>query len=202
MNATINYPLVLQESWILESIIKNIKKNEIYTNSTIAKNFISFSHSSKAPILRILRFLKTTRDCDLTAILTDSTHKVIGIFPFSPTIIDFEVKYKQRITYHTLNSLVLIKQANLKFVNNVQLMNEWGVSIEDDIDVAVLEILDLEIFQRDQITLGINIENNLPLVYYDKSYLELCERRRPRDLTQEKEVQEVILQNYDDVLSI
>lgn len=202
MNVNIKYPLVLHDNWLLESITGQINKNVKYTNPLIKKDFISPSCISKTPILRILRFLKTTKSSDLTAILSDSTHTVIAIFPFDPAIINFEIRYKHRITYHTPNSLILIKQANLRFVNNVELTTEWGITIEDEIDVAVLEVLDLEIFQRDQIMLGVNIENNLQLIYYDKSYLNLCGKSRQRDSLGEKEIKEVILQSYDDVVSI
>lgn len=202
MNVNIKYPLVLHDNWLLESITGQINKNVKYTNSLIKKDFISPSSISKTPILRILRFLKTTKSSDLTAILSDSTHTVIAIFPFDPAIINFEIRNKHRITYHTPNSLILIKQANLRFVNNVELTTEWGITIEDEIDVAVLEVLDLEIFQRDQIMLGVNIENNLQLIYYDKSYLNLCGKSRQRDSLGEKEIKEVILQSYDDVVSI
>lgn len=198
----IKYPLVLHDSWLLESITKQINKNVKYTNPLIKKNFISPWSISKTPILRILRFLKTTKSSDLTAILSDSTHTMIAIFPFDPTIINFEVRYKHRITYHTPNSLILIKQANLRFVNNVELTNEWGITIDDEIDVVVLEVLDLEIFQRDQIMFGVNIENNLQLIYYDKSYVNMCGKSRQRDSFEENEIKEVILQSYDDVVSI
>jgi hypothetical protein len=50
--------------------------------------------------------------------------------------------------------------------------------------------------------LGVNIENNLQLIYYDKSYLNLCGKSRQRDSLGEKEIKEVILQSYDDVVSI
>lgn len=202
MNPGIQYPLVLHDSWLLESIIAQINKNVNYTNPLIKKDFVNPSSIKKAPILRIIRFLKTTKSSDLTAVLSDSSHTVVAVFPFHPTIIDFEIRYKHRITYHTQNSLIFIKQANLRFVNNLELLTDWGITIEDGIDVAVLEILDLEIFQRDQIILGVNIENSLQLVYYDRAYLSLCGKNRQKDTQEEYDIKEIILQCYDDVISI
>ncbi|KSA00611.1 uncharacterized protein AC631_03656 [Debaryomyces fabryi] len=81
-------------------------------------------------------------------------------------------------------------------------MTDWGITIEDGISVAVLEILDLEIFQRDQIILGVNIQNSLQLIYYDKAYLNLCGKNRQRTPNEEDGVKQIILQCYDDVISI
>lgn len=203
MNSNAKYPLVLHESWLADGILKDVANNVNYTNPLVKKEFVGSSSTiRKKPILRILKFLKTTQSSGLTAILADSTHKVLALFPFQPTILNFEIQYKQRITYHTLNSLILIKKANLKFVTKPELACDYGINLEHEIDILVLEVLDLEIFQRDQVTLGVNIENSLQLIYYDKRYLNECGQNRYRRSEKVDEINQTILQSYDDIVSI
>lgn len=128
------------------------------------------------PILRIFKFLNSTSSLGITAILADSKHKILAYFPFRPTIVKFETFYKQRLTFHTANCLITVQQANLKFINKTELHNDYCVDFSNDIDIAILEIIDFKIFQRDQVLLHNSIENSLSFLYDDGDYKSLCRR--------------------------
>jgi hypothetical protein len=96
------------------------------------------------------------------------------LLPFKPTIVAFENLYKQRITFHTVNCLVEIKQANLRFISRQTLANDFEININNKVDIIILEVLDLRIFQRDQVFLSGHVENRLKFVYFDPKYVEVC----------------------------
>ena len=197
------FPLVFLNSWILQAILKRLRSQPNFVGSLVEKNFItSSSIDGKVPILRISGFLKVTNDCSLSVVLSDATHKVLALFPYYPTILNFEIAYKQRITYHTLNCLIGIKHAHLRFVNNYELKEKFGFSQLDDTDVAVLEIIDLFIFDRDQIYLGVNIEKKLNFIYWELEYQKECGSMMKTSLDTAKNVEEKITDNYDDMISL
>lgn len=165
------FPLPFQSSWLNKAIIKNTKKTP-YTSDIVKKNVISSLNVT--PILRISKFLKKTSTNALTCVFSDSTHQILVLLPFKPTIVAFENLYKQRITFHTVNCLVEIKQANLRFISRQTLANDFEININNKVDIIILEVLDLRIFQRDQVFLSGHVENRLKFVYFDPKYVEVC----------------------------
>ncbi|KAK6460155.1 hypothetical protein DFJ63DRAFT_316024 [Scheffersomyces coipomensis] len=174
-----SYPLKFQQSWLKDTILSLIRDEFSYTQPIIAKNIISSGKNKKnlkvTPILRISSFIKTTTpNNDLTAVLTDSSHKILVRFPFHPTIVEFETLYNQRITYNTVHTLIQIKQANLLFVNRVQLKGDYNMSHTNSLGVVILEITDLRLFQQDQIEFAPIIDNSLKFIYDDDDYIKIC----------------------------
>lgn len=177
-----DFPLPFQTSWLNKSILQNVDKGP-YTSEVIKKNVTSSINTT--PILRISKFLKKTPANSLTCVLSDSTHQILAVFPFKPTVVAFENLYRQRITYHTVNCLVLIKQANLRFISRQTLAKDFEINVNNNVDLVILEVLDLRIFQRDQVPLSGHVENRLKFVYFDPRYVEVCgpikkEKRRER----------------------
>lgn len=166
-----DFPLPFQTSWLNKAIIKNTKKTP-YTSDIVKKNVISSLNVT--PILRISKFLKKTSTNALTCVFSDSTHQILVLLPFKPTIVAFENLYKQRITFHTVNCLVEIKLANLRFISRQTLANDFEININNKVDIIILEVLDLRIFQRDQVFLSGHVENRLKFVYFDPKYVEVC----------------------------
>lgn len=197
------FPLVFLSSWILQAILKRLRSQLNFVGPLVEKNFITASSiDGKVPILRISGFLKVTKDCSLSVILSDATSKVLALFPYHPTILNFEVAYKQRITYHTLKCLIGIRQAHLRFVSNDELKENFGFSQFGDTHVVVLEILDFFIFDRDQIYLGVNIEKKLNFIYWELEYQKECGSMMKTSLDTVKNVEEKIMDNYDDMISL
>ena len=118
---------------------------------------------------------------------------MFAIFPFKPTIVNFEDKYKQRITFHTQNILIHIKKANLRFIERKDYplyeIPAMGLSM------VVLEVLDLEIFQRDQIMLSNKVESTLKFLHNELNY-ELLFGRKWNNAEENND-----REDYDDVVS-
>lgn len=170
-------PMIMQSSWLVNEVIKSINSNGQYINALIKEDFqptvlpVSF-------ILRILKFTATTDSKDITAVLADSTHKIFAIFLFSPTIVDFENKYHHRMTYNTRSCLIRIHKANLKFMDNSTVKNCYGRKSDGGLAIAVLEVLEFDIFFKDQYLFINSIENRLKYVYDDAEYNQLCGKKK------------------------
>jgi Telomerase holoenzyme, Est3 subunit. len=54
------------------------------------------------------------------------------------------------------------------------LANDFEININNKVDIIILEVLDLRIFQRDQVFLSGHVENRLKFVYFDPKYVEVC----------------------------
>lgn len=168
------YPIVLQQSWLLDLVKQNVTRDH-YTTSLVKKDAVKEGHRT-TPILRIFRFTKLTEGLDLTAILADSTHKMLAIFPYRPTVRDFELKNSQRLTYHTANALVVIRRANLRFVSSQEARSLFGM-VMDGPATLVLEVMALDMFLRDQVSLSVAVEKRLVFLYDDPVYRLLCGKR-------------------------
>ncbi|KAG7662940.1 EST3 [[Candida] subhashii] len=166
------FPLILQHNWLANEVIHSIKSTP-YSNTIIKKNFEP-TLLKVSPILRICKFLRVTNKNDVTVILADSTHRILAYFPFIPTVVDFENKYCQRITYHTINNLIDIKRANLRFINTNDLERDYGFKESRNLSIAILEVLEFELYQRDPISFTSDVENKITFVYDDLRYEELC----------------------------
>ncbi|EGW31214.1 uncharacterized protein SPAPADRAFT_61793 [Spathaspora passalidarum NRRL Y-27907] len=180
-------PFVFQDSWIANEVINSINPSRTYTSPLVRKDFKSTTLKISS-ILRICRFLKTTQSNNITAILADSTHKILAYFPFKPTIVEFENQHCKRITYGTTNNLIDVSRANLLFVNGSELQQDYDLTGSWDFDFVVLEVLEFNIFQSDQITFTLGVENSFKFVYDEPIYQRVCKRREPRNLLDLMEV--------------
>lgn len=161
-----------QTSWLLKDTVNELKGNQS-TYIKLNQNFIT-PKKLPPPILRIMKFLKVGENNEITATLADSTHKIFAKFPFKPTIINFENTYNQRMTYCTTNSLILVKKAELLRVRPEEIRRNYDDLIVESIDYLVLNILDLEIYNRDQISL--NSDVHLKYIYQMSEYCHLSKR--------------------------
>lgn len=161
-----------QDSWLLKNVLRELEGNQ-NTYTKLSANFIN--GKSTPSILRIIKFLKVTGSNDLTVVLADSTHKIFAKFPFKPTIVNFENTYNQRITDCTTNSLVLVQKAELLLLGAREIKQNYDDLISGAIDYLVLNILQLEIYQRDQIVLSSDI--HLKYIYQSEEYWQLCKHK-------------------------
>lgn len=155
------FPLVFQNAWLLDTVVEHVNQKEYCPDGILAREVVR----KAAPyyVLRISKFLKTTPDKSITAVVSDSQNGMLAEFPFDPTIIRFENQNSQRLTYHTVNCLIIIKGARLKYTSPAVLARDYNYNSNDYL--PVLEIMDLKILQRDQVQLEAAIENSLLLVY-------------------------------------
>lgn len=172
MAANIQNPLVLQDKWLLDAVVRSITRRQ-YVGGMIKKNFIKHNKTinRKTAILRVFQFLKTTKDGGITAIVCDETHKILCKFNRN-AVRQFEKQYNQRITYGTTNSTFIINTGHLQFVKKFQLVNDYNFQK----DVFVLEIDRCSIFQRDQVIYHLKINQSIYFVYDDKAVQEKLEK--------------------------
>ncbi|CCE83777.1 Piso0_004364 [Millerozyma farinosa CBS 7064] len=195
------FPIVFQQSWLLDSVTDVIDSHRTYTSPVIKKHF-SNTRDSCNTILRIIRFLKTTDNNDLTSILADSTHYILAVFPYHPTIFNFEIKYKQRITFYTPNTLIKVKRANLKFINRNDLIQKYASQFDSTADIAILEVLDFDFFQRDQVSLAVQFEKRLQFIYKSPKYVHACSSRKQGPYDIPAGTEDVSLEPDDDIISV
>lgn len=197
------YPIVLLSPWVLHCVLSKVR-DTAYSSSMAVKNFVKYESPNVnnigwTPILRIFRFAKPTDDGALTAVLNDSTHKILALFT-SHCIRQFESNYKQRITYCTTNSLLLVKRANLRFVSLHQLREQFGViaglKLRVGTEVLIMEVLEVEMFQRDQIRVPATADNSLLFIYDEASYREKSGRAELRVKVEHK-----VTEDFDEMIS-
>lgn len=172
------YPLVVLSSWLIKTIDDKVDDFAKYLNNIVAKGFIKYEAPGSCnidwtPVLRIFKFTKTTPNGEISAILNDSTHKILAIFT-RDCIIKFESKYSQRLTYHTLHSLIIVRKANLRFALGRFIRESFGsigsIELLTGTEAVYLEILEIELFQRDPMDVDASHENKLKFVYGNDSY--------------------------------
>lgn len=175
------YPLVLQNQWVYDSVISTIDVHKTYFDSMLAKNFVKNKKTvgNKTPILRIFQFLKITEDDGMSAILNDSSHKILCKFTYK-CCKQFERLYRQRITFQTLHCLILLETAHLKFIDKVDLNRDFD-TFNGNFDVIILEIDHCTIFNHDRTDLPINIEKSLKFIYDELPYKNACGPRYVSD---------------------
>lgn len=190
--------LISQQSWLCKDIVELLKASPTKGGTgTVKANFID-GNNTILPVLRIIKFLKKTDNNDLAVVLADSTHKIFARFPFKPTIVDFENTYNQRITYCTTNCLVLVKKAELIRVSPAEIRRHYDDLVSNLTDYLLLNVLALEIYQRDQILLTSDIY--LKYIYQVDEYRLLC--KHVSNAAKMKAVMDRIKLDNDDVVSL
>lgn len=215
MEKLVRPPLVVQEEWILNLILEQVKPETTYYNDLVKKNFIHYDpprykNVSRTPIARITELKHNTPQGDLISVIGDFSHEILTIFPFYPTIDEFERRYNQRITSKTLLSVILIKRANLKFTkahefhkfseikSKDSFIRKFPVFREPNLDILVLEITEFQLFQHDQTDLRDNWFKSLRYIYTEDNYKQLCSRYSTSTEPNEQ-IQSSL--DYDDVRS-
>ena len=199
-------PQVLQDEWLLAAIPHSIDPFASYINPIIHKGFVRngrvcTSGGTKSALLRIHQFLKVTRTGSITAILTDNRHKVLANFKYDPAIQKFEGKYKQRITFNTLNSLIMVNHCDLKFIKKFELITNYDKSFNSKFEVAVLDVSDCDIYQRDQVQFNYKFETSLRFVYECDEYKRVTGDPELSDKN-ENRANKLISNDYDDMVSL
>lgn len=200
-----DYPIVLLNSWVLGLVTGCIRDQSIYSTNLLVKNFIKFesptcTNLNVTPLLRVFAFTKLTDSGEISAVLHDSSHKILVLFT-KECIERFESRYGQRITYHTVHSLFLVKQANLRFLTLFQLRLKFGVvgglRISPKVALVYLEISDVDFFQRDQIWVSPLAEKMLHYVYGDVEY----EKKYSQQNVSPQGIADFVLENDDGLIS-
>ncbi|CAH6720423.1 telomere replication protein Est3p [[Candida] jaroonii] len=175
------YPLVLQNSWVYGSVISSIDIGKTYFDPVLVKNFVKDNKTvdEKTPILRIFQFLKITKDDGMSAILNDSSHKILCKFTYK-CCKEFERIYRQRITFQTLHCLLLINTAHLRFIDKSDLNRDFD-TFNVNFDVIVLEVNDCTIFNHDRTDLPLSVEKSLKFIYDESPYKTACGPRHIND---------------------
>lgn len=171
------YPIVLLTSWLLHCLLHKVLVLSSTCDAVAGKDLIHKGRRELeyAPIVRIFQLLKKTNSNELTAVLNDSTHKMLAVFR-RECIGEFEKKYSRRITKNTVHTLIHITRANLRFATLKQeIVEMFGLSKQLEAitrlaDIVYLEILDIEIFTWEQLKVDGYHEQALSLVYENEEY--------------------------------
>lgn len=219
METNQKYPLIFQRQWLKDLILDTIKDNVNYTNELIKPNFVNYQKGkvknvTKTPLLRILDHIQVTPTSDLISVLSDSKHKILTVFPFEPAITRFELDNNQRITMNTRGTVILITKANLKFTNKFKFRKFSGVTDRNEffnkfpffasssIDIVFLEVIEFEIFQRDQCNTGDSIFKRIKYVYFDPKYKDKFKPVERDEKDKDTNEDTSISDTYDDCISL
>lgn len=185
------HPVTILPPWLLELIRVVISEKSAYLNTLAKKDFVLYKGEGDVnvcatPLLRILQFCKPTDDGGLTALLHDQDHKILAYFN-RESLVNYENLHWHRLTYKSVESILLIKRANLRFVTIPALQEKFGtlpgLTLEKGLGILILEITDVDSFLKEQITVGAKHDNALPYVYSDPEYIRICgEKPDTRDL--------------------
>lgn len=177
-------PLILQESWLNKLVLNSVSSTR-YNNRVVLPEIIG--KINKAPILRITNFITKTDNNSFSCQFADATNRIYGIIPFE-SIVQFEQKYRRNLTSGTRNNLIVVKLARLVFYGWREieaLFKQPGLA---SIDYVALQVLDFEIFLRDNFSFNYAIEDRIRMIYEDPSYIQKCGRKNnTKDLWDELE---------------
>lgn len=175
-----SYPVILLSSWILASILENVENRRFYVNDTAIKRFIHYRGANTCnikytPLVRILSFTGTTPGGELVALVNDSTHKIAVLFT-REAIRKFETRYCQRLTFHSVHTLITIRQANLKFITgktHPMFFRALGGITPSSLkgnSLLYLEVNELQFFLRDAHSVSASADKMLKFVYLEPEY--------------------------------
>ncbi|ODV58126.1 telomerase subunit EST3 ASCRUDRAFT_129940 [Ascoidea rubescens DSM 1968] len=111
----------LLQNWLLDSILIYIQKTSIPIKR--------FNNQPKnCNLLKLLKFIKIDTNGIVKALLSDSSHSILCEFSKN-AISNYERKNKSRLTNSTTNSIFLIKNSTLLFLNYNQLINQFDFKL-------------------------------------------------------------------------
>lgn len=173
-----DYPIIFLSPWLVHTITENVDDAPAYSNNLVSKGFIKYQgpgvcNIQWTPLVRVFKYISTTPQGELTAVLNESENKILALFT-RECIVKFELEYSQRLTYNTVHSLIIIRRANLRFATVPMLRQSFGgvggLDLTAGTEVVYLEILEIEVFHRDQFVVEGGHENRLRFVYGDEDY--------------------------------
>lgn len=209
-------PLVFQDKWLQDLILSAVSSTSTFNSSLVKKNFINNDGNSKnvsrTAILRIIEFIHVSSNQDLFAIVSDSEHMMIAMFPFNPTITSFEREQNQRITDQTKGCVIRVTNADLRIYNKPSLKKLALLPQDRDffkkfpgcstagVDTIVLEVKEFNIFQRDLQDLGNIVFKDLQYVYNSQKYQQCFQPRKAKRAGND-DINAMINDDYDGVVS-
>lgn len=162
-------PIILS-SWLLNSVLCSVDAEKQYTSDLIASDVIN--PHARPRLVKIVRWvLKSSSTNDMNAIVCDGTHHMFVIIPFRPTIVDFELRYQQRITYETVNTHMVVHKARLRFALVQELTQGFKSRPIIGLPIVILEINELAFFLRDKYESN---GSDKPFIYETPNYAEVC----------------------------
>lgn len=172
------YPVSILSSWLLNGIVEYTPVQANYYNTYLSKNYIAYKTGSCSlpwtPLVRILAFSSTTDLGEVIAIVHDAGHKIIARLT-RRAVIRFEQSYGQRITFETVNRLIILRQASLKFIGHAdraifaRALASLGIS-SVSVPAVYLEVDEMEFYVRDRLLVSGFADNTLVSIYKDPSY--------------------------------
>ncbi|GEQ68437.1 hypothetical protein JCM33374_g2105 [Metschnikowia sp. JCM 33374] len=162
---------------------QNVKPCSSYVSDVLIKRFIQYLGPNNCsikytPLVRIYKFLEFASCGGLVALVNDSTHKIVVLFT-REAMKNFEFRYGQPLTLDSARSLVIIRDASLRFVKNRQ--KPYFASAFKGIrpehikgnSLLYLEVNEVEFFSRDQHNVSSYAEAKLKFVYTDDEYKQI-----------------------------
>lgn len=174
-----SYPIVVLSSWLIATIRDKVDNYSTYLNNIVAKGFIKYQgpgvcNIDWTPVVRVFMYTNTTAKGEITAILNESSHKILALFT-RECITKFESQYSQRLTSCPVHSLITIRRANLRFATGTFIRDNFrgiNIELERGTEAVYLEILEIEVFYQMAMTVEAIYENKLRYVYGDGEYRE------------------------------
>ncbi|AMD20729.1 HDL015Cp [Eremothecium sinecaudum] len=155
---------VYLDKWIVPSLVAHIKHQSLNQAWCTVRDFIPplpphmtdpilepSIMSNTRHFLRIVRF-KSIQDFKVCAIGRDAECYVLS--EFTPKcVIEFENKYKQRITANTVNTLFLIGSVSIMYTSRLEVESEFGMSFPSwpNNTLPILKINQCAVFGMDQV---------------------------------------------------
>lgn len=174
---TMVYPVVILTPWIRQCIVENIEERGHYTSEVLVKDIISHAGPGSGdytPIIRIQGIHRIFEEGKLIITIHDSKHKILGVIT-QDAIQKFESKYRQRITYETTHTLMIVQRAHLKFVSrkDASQFSRFLPTVNQKVSIAYLEINEVDFFSRLKHSVSMRSENELKHIYVTSDYMRL-----------------------------
>lgn len=175
------YPVPILSSWLLTGVTEYTPVQSVYSSVYLSKAFIRYTSDKCSlpwtPLVRILSYQSTTATGEIVLIVHDSTHKMMARFTREATR-RFEQAFGQRITFESVNRLMIIRSASLKFVRDAEMpdfcraLSSLGVRYHG-VAIVFLEVTEVEFYARDRISVSFKADSALIPIYRDVEYLEM-----------------------------
>lgn len=177
------YPVPILSSWFLNGILEHTPLQTSYSNALLSKRFISYQDKKCSlpytPLVRVLSFASTAASGEIVVVFNDASHKIMARLT-REAIIRFEQSHGQRITFETLNRLMIIRKADLRFVekmNRVDFLSVMATLGGCQVATVFLDIFELDYYVRDRVLVSDFADNSLQPVYDDTEYIKRFGRR-------------------------
>lgn len=153
-------------SWLLKDVLRYIKYRSTKLDPFIIKHFTPktpATTTAQSFILRIVEFGQPTSLGDITAILSDVTHKICVVFP-SKSIFNYLASGGLPFTdAYSINNYLLITKSNLKFATHEFLRTHFNLDyVDPKIRYCVLRVLEFKFMYSVEYLLASRVEGAPP----------------------------------------